>query len=73
MQYIKNTADEWLTILVFEKGIEILPLHTQADHFFLEKGGETCCKHSLGTSLHQIPLIERKKDLDRHLEKRASA
>jgi len=73
MQDIKNTAGEWLTILLFEKRIGFLPLHTQACHFFLEKGGDRCCEHSLGTSLHQIPLIERKKDLDRHLEKRASA
>lgn len=51
----------------------MLPLHTQADHFFLEKCGERCCKHSLGTSPHQIPLIGMKKDLDHRLEKRASA
>jgi hypothetical protein len=64
---------EWLTV-VFEKGGQkILRLHSQVDHFFFEKCDERCCKHSLETSLHQIPLIEMKKDLDHHLEKRASA
>lgn len=74
LQYkILNATGELLPIRLSEKGTEILPLHTQVSRFFLEKYGERCCKHILEISLHQIPLKERKKDLDRRLEKRASA
>lgn len=49
------------------------PLHTQVNHFFLEKYDEKRCTCSLGISPDQDPLIERMKDLDHHLEKIASA
>jgi hypothetical protein len=58
---------------VFYKEMKSSPLHTPVNQFFLEKYDEKCCRCSLGISPDQDPLVERMKDLDRHLEKRASA